>query len=41
MPEWDLKGIYGGMMRFMGIRLIGLIMIFPRIAPWLPGYLHP
>jgi len=43
VPEWDLKDIYGGMMQFMVIQLIGLILIisFPQIALWLPGYLYP
>jgi len=40
VPEWDLKDIYLGMMQFMVIQLIGLILIisFPMIALWLPGY---
>jgi len=39
VPEWDLKDIYGGMIQFMGIQLIGLILIitFPQIALWLPS----
>jgi TRAP-type mannitol/chloroaromatic compound transport system permease large subunit len=30
------------MMQFMGIQLLGLILIivFPQIALWLPGYLY-
>ena len=34
VPEWDLKDIYLGMMQFMGIQLIGLILVFnfPQIA---------
>jgi len=41
VPEWDLKDIYIGMMQFMVIQLLGLILIivFPQIALWLPGYL--
>ncbi len=41
VPEWDLKDIYGGMLQFMVIQLIGLILIivFPQIALWLPEYL--
>ena len=41
VPEWDLKDIYGGMIQFMGIQLLGLtlIMIFPQIVLWLPEYL--
>ena len=43
MPEWDLKDIYGGMIRFMGVQLFGLMLIiaFPQIALWLPEYLYP
>ncbi|MFT5220302.1 MAG: TRAP-type mannitol/chloroaromatic compound transport system permease large subunit [Planctomycetota bacterium] len=43
VPEWDLKDIYGGMMQFMVIQVIGLALIiaFPRIALWLPEYLYP
>ena len=42
VPEWDLEDIYGGMMQFMGIRLLGLILIsvLPQIALWLPDYLY-
>lgn len=42
VPEWDLKDIYLGMMQFMGIQLIGLILVFnfPQIALWLPEYLY-
>ncbi len=42
VPEWDLKDIYGGMLQFMVIQLIGLILIiaFPQIALWLPEYLY-
>ena len=42
VPEWDLKDIYLGMMQFMGIQLIGLILIFvfPQIALWLPNYIY-
>lgn len=41
VPEWDLKDIYLGMMQFMVIQLLGLLLIiaFPMIALWLPGYL--
>ncbi|MEM6619130.1 MAG: TRAP transporter large permease subunit, partial [Pseudomonadota bacterium] len=40
VPEWDLKDIYLGMIQFMGIQLLGLILIFmfPQIALWLPAY---
>ena len=42
VPEWDLKDIYYGMMKFMVIQVIGLILIivFPQIALWLPAYLY-
>ncbi|MCY4285201.1 MAG: TRAP transporter large permease subunit [Thiotrichales bacterium] len=42
VPEWDLKDIYLGMMQFMVIQLIGLIliMLFPQIVLWLPGYIY-
>ncbi|MEO1612982.1 MAG: TRAP transporter large permease subunit, partial [Pseudomonadota bacterium] len=40
VPQWDLKDIYLGMMQFMGIQLIGLILIFtlPGLVLWLPDY---
>jgi TRAP-type mannitol/chloroaromatic compound transport system permease large subunit len=42
VPEWDLKDIYGGMMQFMVIQVIGLILTiaFPQIALWLPEYIY-
>ena len=42
VPEWDLKDIYIGMMQFMVIQLTGLalIMLFPQIVLWLPGYMY-
>lgn len=42
VPEWDLKDIYLGMMQFMGIQLVGLLLIifFPQIALWLPEYIY-
>src|SRR5210317_165929 len=42
VPEWDLKDIYYGMMQFMVIQVIGLVLIimFPKIALWLPTYLY-
>ena len=41
VPEWDLKDIYLGMMQFMGLQMIGVILLvfFPQIALWLPGVL--
>ena len=43
VPEWELKDIYLGMMQFMGIQVIGLILIiiFPQIALWLPSIMYP
>lgn len=42
VPEWDLKDIYAGMIQFMGIQLLGLILIitFPQIALWLPSVMY-
>lgn len=42
VPEWDLKDIYLGMMRFMVLQVIGLILIivFPQIALWLPTVMY-
>jgi len=42
VPEWDLKDIYSGMLQFMGIQLIGLLLIifFPQIALWLPSVMY-
>ena len=42
VPEWDLKDIYLGMMQFMVLQIIGLILIivFPKIALWLPTLLY-
>ncbi|MEM0922841.1 MAG: TRAP transporter large permease subunit [Pseudomonadota bacterium] len=42
VPEWDLKDIYLGMIQFMGIQLLGLVLIFtfPQIVLWLPQYLY-
>ena len=41
VPDWDLKDIYLGMMQFMGIQVIGLVIVlfYPRIALWLPEVL--
>ena len=40
VPQWDLKDIYLGMMQFMGIQVIGLILIFtlPGLVLWLPDF---
>jgi len=42
VPEWDLGDIYKGMMQFMGLQLLGLVLIivFPQIALWLPEYIY-
>ena len=41
VPDWSLKDIYIGMMQFMGLQIIGLLLIlwFPEIALWLPSVL--
>lgn len=41
-PHWDLKDIYSGMFQFMGLQLVGLILVlaFPGIALWLPEVLN-
>ena len=41
VPDWDLKDIYAGMMQYMGIQVIGLliVLLFPIIALWLPDVL--
>ena len=38
VPQWELGDIYKGMMQFMGLQLLGLVLIivFPQIALWLP-----
>jgi tripartite ATP-independent transporter DctM subunit len=40
-PDWDLKDIYMGMLQFMGLQVIavGLLILFPQIALWLPSVL--
>ena len=41
VPAWDLKDIYLGMMQFMGIQVLGLLVVlfYPSIALWLPELL--
>jgi tripartite ATP-independent transporter DctM subunit len=41
VPDWDLKDIYMGMMEFMVLQVIGLglVLLFPQIALWLPSVL--
>jgi tripartite ATP-independent transporter DctM subunit len=38
VPQWSLKDIYSGMVQFMGLQMLGMviIMIFPGLATWLP-----
>ncbi len=42
VPQWSLSDIYKGMMQFMGLQVLGLILIviFPAIALWLPEVLY-
>lgn len=42
VPEWDLGQIYRGMLQFMGLQLVGLVIIvaFPDIVLWLPRLLE-
>ncbi len=42
VPEWKLDDIYMGMLQFMGLQLLGLVLIilFPAIALWLPGVIY-
>ena len=39
VPQWALKDIYAGMVQFMILQLIGvgLLMLFPKLATWLPS----
>jgi tripartite ATP-independent transporter DctM subunit len=40
-PQWQLGWIYRGMLDFMGLQVIGLVLVFmfPQIALWLPNLL--
>jgi tripartite ATP-independent transporter DctM subunit len=42
VPDWRLSDIYAGMMQFMVLQLIGLglVLIFPELALWLPRLLR-
>ena len=42
VPQWELTDIYKGMLQFMGLQLLGLVLIivFPQIALWLPEYIY-
>jgi tripartite ATP-independent transporter DctM subunit len=41
VPQWELRGIYVGMMHFMVIQVIALAVLiaFPQIALWFPTWL--
>jgi len=41
-PDWTLTDIHWGMVEFMGLQLIGLllVMLFPGIALWFPHWLY-
>jgi tripartite ATP-independent transporter DctM subunit len=38
VPDWSLKDIYVGMIQFMGLQVLGmvLLLLFPQLATWLP-----
>ena len=42
VPQWELGDIYKGMMQFMGLQMLGLVLIivFPEIALWLPQLIY-
>lgn len=42
VPEWPLRDIYAGMLQFMGLQVLGLVLIilFPSIALWLPRLIY-
>jgi tripartite ATP-independent transporter DctM subunit len=42
VPQWQLGDIYRGMLQFMGLQLLGLVLIivFPEIALWLPRLIY-
>jgi tripartite ATP-independent transporter DctM subunit len=39
VPQWDLKDIYAGMVQFMMLQILGvaLLLMFPKLATWLPS----
>jgi tripartite ATP-independent transporter DctM subunit len=39
VPQWQMKDIYAGMVQFMLLQLlaVGLLLLFPKIATWLPS----
>ena len=38
VPGWKLQDIYAGMMQFMGLQMLGMLILlfFPSMATWLP-----
>jgi tripartite ATP-independent transporter DctM subunit len=42
VPQWQLGDIYRGMLQFMGLQLVGLLLIFffPSLVTWLPELLR-
>ena len=42
VPQRERTDIYKGMLQFMGLQLLGLVLIitFPQIALWLPQYIY-
>lgn len=42
MPEWDLRDITWGMLQFLGLQIVGLLLVLtlPQLALWLPGVLY-
>jgi len=39
VPQWEMRDIYAGMVQFMILQLVGvgLLLIFPKLATWLPS----
>jgi TRAP-type mannitol/chloroaromatic compound transport system permease large subunit len=39
VPSWQLKDIYHGMVQFMLLQMVGvgLLLMFPKLATWLPS----
>ncbi|MFO1219413.1 MAG: TRAP transporter large permease subunit [Burkholderiaceae bacterium] len=39
VPQWEMKDIYAGMVQFMILQLVGvgLVLLFPKLATWLPS----
>jgi TRAP-type mannitol/chloroaromatic compound transport system permease large subunit len=38
VPGWKLQDIYAGMIQFMGLQMLGMLILlfFPSLATWLP-----